>query len=456
MNKLNESRVILNTGINDLLNRFFKINISENSSTHVQDKNLLLTLTENLEKQNDKLKRLNIKMGETTQIEKILDKKSREVHELNKKILFSKQQLEVVFDAIKDCLCVINKDKTIIRINRSYARLCKKSIHSLLGQKCYEVFLDRDKECNNCIINRTFQFGEAVTGQQWEIERNHEMHYYEMNAYPIFENRQILFAIEHIRDITEEKRMNDQLLHSANLASIGTMTAGIAHEINNPLSGISGNAENMLNMPEKYNLNQKGIDRVRTMLDSANRAECIMKNLLDLSRRKENRITLMDILPILNRSLQSILIPGFKKIKIDIINSKEANCQIQCDPAKIQQVFINLISNAVFAILEKEENQGRAGSNFEPQLKIIFKRSGNYLKIIFKDNGVGIPEDKLKEIFSPFYTTREPGKGTGLGLSICMKILLEHRGHITVSSNKSAGGTEFTVWLLIKNRAKHD
>jgi two-component system NtrC family sensor kinase len=251
-------------------------------------------------------------------------------------------------------------------------------------------------------------------------------------------------VIEHTRDSTEEKVILEQLIRSEKLASIGTMTAGIAHEMINPLSGISGTAANLLQMPDKYGLNDKGVARVTTILESSSRASAIVKDLLHLSRKEDGTSMLSDANSLVMKAVEAVRLKGVPAVenKIDL---DEGLPRVLCDPTKIQQVIINLITNATQSVLEKKSRLAHDNKNFSGLLLIATRGQDGMVRIDVTDNGTGVAEEIKDKIFDPFFTTRSPGEGTGLGLSICQKIIDEHRGRIFFENNESL--TTFSILL---------
>jgi signal transduction histidine kinase len=375
----------------------------------------------------------------------ILRKKNLQIKDLNDKIFFSKKQLEAVFDALGDGLCIVNRDFRIFRLNRAYADYCSDSLKNLLNQKSHDVFPGIKRIKADDVAERTFKTGEVISDVKVESNTPEGKLYFLFGTYPIFRGDQVEYVLEHFRNITNEKKINDQLIRSSNLATIGTMITGIAHEMNNPLSGISGCAVNMINMADNYGLNKKGMERVKDILESANRAETIFKDLLDLSRKRESQFIIMNIIPVIEKSIRSIHIKGYDKIKKEVRLAPDIRPIINCDPTRITQIFINLLSNATLSLLDMHKT--KAGTDpvaaGPPVIEINLKKDINFYVIEVTDNGVGISPDKLQQIFDPFYTTRPPGQGTGLGLSICSKIMLEHKGRIYVESGD--GKTTFTL-----------
>jgi len=368
---------------------------------------------------------------------------------ITEKITLSKNQLETAFDAITDFICALDENLVITRVNRSYSQFVQIPIPQLLGRHCYEVFWKRSSVCEHCPAVTTFANGKPVLKRTLKMAGTDRPLYFTVATYPVFEHpnaEKPQNVIEHIRDSTEEKAILEQLIRSEKLASIGTMTAGIAHEMINPLAGISGTAANMLQMPDKYGLNEKGVSRVMTILESVSRASTIVKDLLHLSRKEEGTSMLTDINSMVLKAVDSVQLKGFPHID-HTINTDPSLGRILCDPIKIEQVLINLLTNAIQSILEKKAACAREGKKFSGLILIATQAEDGHARLDITDNGTGVPEDIRGKIFDPFFTTRPPGEGTGLGLSICQKIVDEHNGRIFFESTDTH--TTFSVLVPV-------
>ncbi|KMQ50299.1 sensor histidine kinase [Chitinispirillum alkaliphilum] len=345
-------------------------------------------------------------------------------------ILDIKQQLETVFDSIGESICIIDSDFKILRVNKSYAQNANCSIKSVLSKSCWSVFWCRDTECSNCPAKTVFKTGNAVEKVHFTRKLEGEVKYFMVSVYPVKDSDNVVTnVIECIRDITEEKRIVEQLIRSEKLASIGIMTAGVAHEMNNPLSGISGMATNMIKMPSKYGLNEKGVSRVQMILESSSKATQIMKGLLHLSRKQDSVRVIVDINALVRRSIDDIHFPGISEIRKSFYPDQNAP-PVKCDPNQIEQVIINIMTNAIQSILEKSTLYTVNDRFYEGYIKVSIRNQGSGLLVSFTDNGMGIPEEIQSKIFDPFFTTRPAGQGTGLGLSICNRIIEEHGGKL--------------------------
>jgi signal transduction histidine kinase len=257
---------------------------------------------------------------------------------------------------------------------------------------------------------------------------------------------EVYHVIEIRKNITDEKKMVEYMVRSEKLASIGKMTGGIAHEMNNPLSGISGNAVNLLAMPEKYGLNEKGVIRITEIQNLATRAMATMTSLLQLSQRPEQLFILTDINDLLIKTIHSLHL-GSSQDTTPTFQFGNDLPLLYCDPLKMQQVMIHLTNNALQAIQEKKLTLAE-GQNFNGSLIITTQHKDNHVVITFTDNGIGIAEDIRTKIFDPFFSTKPTGQGTGLGLSVSNKIIEEHRGKIFFECTN--GLTIFTLLIPLQ------
>jgi len=239
-----------------------------------------------------------------------------------------------------------------------------------------------------------------------------------------------------VRDITEKRKMEQQLLQSEKLSTIGTMISGAAHELNNPLTSIIGNAQLLAkrNVPEDI----KG--KLDVILRESIRSSKIVGGLLAFAREHKPERSMVNINDIIIESMK-LKQYDLKVNNIDVkLSLADDFPETSADPFHLQQVFINLINNAR-DVLVGQENAA---------LSIRTYRKDDAVLIEFEDNGPGIPDAVAKRIFDPFFTTKEVGKGTGLGLSMAYGIVREHDGTISVES-EPAKGAKFTVTLPIRD-----
>ncbi len=261
--------------------------------------------------------------------------------------------------------------------------------------------------------------------------------------------------------LTKLKTTQNQLVQSEKMASLGEMTAGIAHEIQNPLNFVNNFSE----------VNAELIDELKTELEAGNkqqaiaiaddikeneekinhhgkRADGIVKSMLQHSRSSTGKKELTDINALADEYTR-LAYHGLRA-KDKTFNAKFETAfddsieKLQVIPQEIGRVLLNLINNAFYAVTEKEKQMG---DNYQPTVSVTTKRAGDKIEVTVKDNGHGIPQKVLDKIFQPFFTTKPPGQGTGLGLSLSYDIITKgHDGEFKVET-KEGEGTKFIVSL---------
>jgi PAS domain S-box-containing protein len=236
-----------------------------------------------------------------------------------------------------------------------------------------------------------------------------------------------------VRDITMERKLEQQIVQSERLAAMGAMIGGVAHELNNPLTSILGVSE-LLQDSQTTDAARK---QIGILQQQARRAAEIVHNLTYFSRPPSPGKTPVSLGEIVERTL-NLHAYSLRKNSITVDFLTEPSLpRVQGDPHQLMQVFLNLILNAEQAIREARERG---------TLRIRLGTSGDSVWASFQDDGPGIPADIVGSIFDPFYTTKRPGRGTGLGLSICKAVMKEHNGTLE-AANAPGGGAVFTVTL---------
>ncbi|MGB8992250.1 MAG: HAMP domain-containing sensor histidine kinase [Desulfobaccales bacterium] len=243
------------------------------------------------------------------------------------------------------------------------------------------------------------------------------------------------------RMVAELERRQDQLVQGKKMSSLGVLTAGIAHQLNNPLNNISTSCQIILE-----ELDQADLDFVRKMLTNVEqevyRARDIVKGLLEFSRVREFSLKPIPLDDVVKRSIRLIssqVPPG-----IDLVDQVPWDLILDLDAQRMQEVLLNLLMNAIQAIKETP-GEIRISATGDP--------ARHEALITIEDTGVGIPKEELDRVFDPFYTTKEVGAGTGLGLSIAYGIIEKHHGSIAVES-KEGEGTRFIIRMPYTPGAK--
>jgi two-component system NtrC family sensor kinase len=242
------------------------------------------------------------------------------------------------------------------------------------------------------------------------------------------------------RDITEIKKLQQQLIQADKLAALGQMIAGVAHELNNPLTSVIGFTQLILMEPS---LNEQMRENLEIVRQEAERTRRIVHNLLSFSRQHKPARTEVDINELLDRTLD-LRAYEMSVNNISIRRNYGLLPSVMADEHQMQQVFLNIIINAEHAM----HSQHLGGTL---TLSTLFEKSaaGNTVRIIIEDDGPGIAPEHLDRLFDPFFTTKPVGKGTGLGLSISYGIIKEHGGSIRAESEPGQGA-RFIIELPLR------
>ncbi|HAS04363.1 MAG TPA: hypothetical protein DCR71_01145, partial [Dehalococcoidia bacterium] len=336
------------------------------------------------------------------------------------------------FNSINNGICLLSLDGTVIRCNQAMNDILGKTDKEINGEKCFRLVHGTERRIKGCPYLKMIKSGhreafEYMVGEKW---------FYTV-VDPIFDGKGNISGSVHImEDITERKKTVERMIVTDRLASIGELSSGIAHELNNPLTSVIGLTQLLLeggNIPEDIS---KDLQLVNS---EARRAAKVVKNLLVFARRHPNEMQLSDV----NQAVEKMLELREYEQKVSnirVIRKLDPHLpRILMDYFQIQQVFLNIVVNAEFAMIEAH-NKGT--------LIIKSERAGEMVRVSFIDDGPGISGENLKKLFNPFFTTKEVGKGTGLGLSICHGIISQHRGNIYAESELGKGAT-FAVELPI-------
>jgi PAS domain S-box-containing protein len=238
-----------------------------------------------------------------------------------------------------------------------------------------------------------------------------------------------------VRDVTTEKKLEQQIIQSERLAAMGQMIGGFAHELNNPLTSILGMAE-LLQEGETTEASRK---QISILHKEARRAAEIVQNLQYFARPPAPGRSQVNLNELVQRTVQMQAYPLRKSNVTVDFTPEPAIPAIVADPNQLMQVFLNLLLNAEQAIREIRD---------KGTIRVRIGRDPDSVWIVFQDDGPGIAPENLPHIFDPFFTTKRPGRGTGLGLSICKTVLREHGGNIDVAS-APGGGAVFTITLPV-------
>ncbi|MDW7772802.1 MAG: DUF3365 domain-containing protein [Desulfobulbaceae bacterium] len=250
-----------------------------------------------------------------------------------------------------------------------------------------------------------------------------------------------------VRDITEDKIRESEVLRTGQLAAIGELAAGVAHEINNPINGIINYAQILLDKADdKYDEHDK--DFMSRIIKESERIAVIVGNLLSFARQRNDIVKDVKLPEIIEDSV-SLMIHQFMKdgiqLEVDLPTNLPA---ISANPQQLQQVIVNLLTNASYALNQRYPHMD-PGKRLKISCRLQTASGKEYLRTMVTDWGIGIPQDIINHIFDSLFTTKPPGKGTGLGLSISKGLVRDHQGFLSVESS-TGGPTTAIVDLPVK------
>jgi two-component system NtrC family sensor kinase len=338
-----------------------------------------------------------------------------------------------LLESFPDLILVIDNDERFTFVSSRIQDLLGYRPEQWIGKKVSEVEEQSPEFLNLCreVLAGNLKFGFCEYRAKHSKGTSQTMR---ASASPLFDaDNSPVGVVVSVRDITVEKKLEQQVILTERLASMGQMIGGFAHELNNPLTSILGLSE-MLQETEASEQNKK---HLAMMHNQARRATEIVQNLMHFSRPPAAGKTRVDLGEVLQRTLQ-MQAYSLRKNNITVDFLPDASLPaITGDPNQLIQAFLALMLNAEQAIREVRD---------KGTLRIRVNRTENAIAITFQDDGPGIPPENLPNIFDPFYTTKRPGRGTGLGLSICRAVVREHGGNIEAAS-APGGGAVFTVTL---------
>lgn len=369
-----------------------------------------------------------------------LQQKVEQLKTSNEELQRKRKEIQAVLDGITDLMLVLSEDLKIQRVNHVFSEWFPGV--DPIGRTCYQLFRGKQGRCEDCPAKRSLDLDEIVK-DLCIYKVNETFRHFEIIASPLktgssAERNVLLFK----RDVTLEKEFQAQFYQAEKMATVGTLAAGVAHEINNPLTAINGFAEGL----------QRRIGRIEGMVEPAIlddfreytatiikeclRCRDIVQTLLTFSRPVTRSLTPVDI----NQCVQDtlfILKHHFKEQHNIAVSTElqEGLPFIMGDESQLKQVIINLFTNAFDATGEGDliriiTNAGPSGG----------------VELTVKDSGCGVPADLHDKLFEPFFSTKPVGKGIGIGLSTCYSIVKHHNGEITMTSEEGQG-TSFKVSL---------
>jgi len=328
-------------------------------------------------------------------------------------------------------------------VNPAFLSATGLKAESVIGKNVKEVIPDSSLEL---VLNKYAQAIEKKTTIRWE----------ESSEYPTGKRTALvtidpIFSVDGIckklvgivHDITDRKNMEQKLVQSQKMESIGQLAGGIAHDFNNILYPIIGFTQLSQNdLPNEHPIQEN----LKDILDGAMRARDLVKRILLFSRQKEHQLEPTLLQPIIKESYKLLRssIPVNIDLTLDLYDGED---YVLCDSTEIHEIILNLCTNAFHAILEDKGKIIISLKEQKPNPELNLS-PGGYLCLSVMDNGIGVPEKIRDKIFEPYVTTKDVGKGSGLGLSVVFGIVKSYKGGINIESN-SLEWTKFNIFLPI-------
>lgn len=365
------------------------------------------------------------------------------VQERTKHLSISEKWYRAIFDNATDGIVIFDTNGVIINVNQRACDISGLGREALIGTHIQQLEGNDNREHHQERITRILNSESLI--YEIKIFRND-------GSRAIVEVSSKAIAIEDItyiqsfyRDITEKKTIQEQLIHSQKMESVGILAGGIAHNFNNILAAILGYADLLL---EFSDLDAVSRQRVHNIEKSARKAGGMISQMLRFARREAHEVVPLNLHDAINDSIKIFEGAARKNIRLRL-NLEASAPMLSGDPNQIEQIVMNLLVNASDAMPEGgvitistrlvhiEADRGKTP---------VYILPGRYVVLSVSDTGTGIPQDSLNKIFDPFFTTKEKGKGTGLGLATVYGIVKDHKGYIDVQSD-SEKGTTFDIYF---------
>lgn len=353
-------------------------------------------------------------------------------------------------ESAADAIATIDDCGRLTSVNQALERATGKLRSSLLGEPFVSLFDTRDEPIARALLSATLAGDPRKADVRYRANVvMDDIRSCAITSTPIVEAGRVTGALAILRDVTDEKRLAEQLMQQEKLAAVGQLVSGVAHELNNPLAGVMAYSQLLLASPALTTLSGcpesiDSRDALVTIHEEARRAAKIVSNLLTFARQHQPERTLADLNRVVTDTLE-LRRYALRVRQIEVDERLDDNLPLTwADPFQLQQVVLNLVANAEHA-LESWEGERRITITTSSVCRLGRER-GEVLVLRVTDTGPGIAPEHLSKIFDPFFTTKPVGEGTGLGLSISDGIVREHGGRIRAEVGP-APGASFVVEL---------
>ncbi|RMG69290.1 MAG: hybrid sensor histidine kinase/response regulator, partial [Nitrospirae bacterium] len=357
------------------------------------------------------------------------------------------EEFKNILDNAYDVVVITDLEGNILYVNRSFEQLTGYTKDEAIGQN--------PRLLKSGMHDESFYkelWDTILSGRPWKgefINRKKDGSFYITSAtiFPLFDEKgEISHFVSVQRDVTEEKKLYEQLLRAQKMEAIGTLAGGIAHDFNNILTAVLGYAEILKDALGEEN--ERLTKAVRVIENSAKKGAELANKILNITRKEKLELKVVDLNSIVRDAVELINRSIPKEIEVRVSLAEELP-PVKADPSQLHQVIMNLAINARDAMPDggvltiKTEKVGR-----ENGASNGVKGENGFVRLEVSDTGMGIDKDMQSKIFDPFFTTKEKGRGTGLGLYIVHSIITNHGGYINVYSEPKKG-TRFSVYLPV-------
>lgn len=347
--------------------------------------------------------------------------------EANRELKQAIAQWENIFSAIQDPALIVSMDSTILDANPATFTAARKSPQEVIGHKVCDILHLGRLAGTSCPLEDQIQ---ARQSRIIETELRGLHGSYLLTVSPLtLQNKTMEAALLVARDLTEEALMKAEAIRAAQLASVGELAAGVAHEINNPINGIINYAQIILDDPD----DAETPDLLGRIVKEGKRIAAIVSNLLNFSRHHEESPETVAVQSIVRNCLE-LVTHRFKKDRITLtLQLPDDLPLVYCNALQIQQVLLNIISNGRYALNKKYKATDR-NKQFSISGEEVEHDNATYVRLTLTDNGTGIEHGTIERVFDPFYSTKPKGEGTGLGLSISQGLIRDNKGFLRIHS----------------------
>lgn len=346
----------------------------------------------------------------------------------------SRDDIKAVFDAVTDIIVVRDLEHNIIMANQAAMKAFSLDSASIIGKKCYTLFRGCDTPCPECMASETVLYRNS---KALEIKNTRTGEIFNISLYPVMNDSGTIQAfISYAKVVTLQKKMEEKVIQMEKLSSLGELIGEIAHQINNPLVGVVNYAQLALKELDDRDLVEEELE---TIVKAGLECKEIISKLLEFSRPSTFDLQLIGCKALLDDSLK--MFERQKRLKEANITLEKRYTdglpQVKVDGTLMTQVFFNIINNAIDAMPDGGKLTITAGIEGD-----------HWLDVTISDTGMGIKEEDLPYIFSPFFSTKWKKGGTGLGLSVVSNIISRHNGKVWATSEPGVG-TTFIVRLPV-------